>query len=668
MTPTVTSRTLILRGLALVHDTIMGAAAFAMAILLRVGIDGFLDEWREFALATALFAFIVTACGLAFGMNRGVWRYASIHDLVAITKTATTSIGTFVVVHFLIIRLQEIPRSCVFIAWAFAILFLALPRVAYRMYRNRRNTLKQSLGASVKPKRVLLVGANDNADLFIKTIREQEAASFDVLAIIDERLRRTGRVIRGVSVLGGPEDISRIVAAFEARGRRPDALILTRSREDYQQYAELARLIEIAGENRLEMLRLPNLLEMQQIDAELNVRPIQLEDLLQRPPIRHDLNQLAGLVKGRKILLTGAGGSIGSELARQVIKLGPSSIILADSSEFLLYSIENELSGKDPQVPVSARLCNVREKTTVHRLITAERPHIVFHAAALKHVPIVETQPLEGLFTNVVGTRNVADACLDAAVEAMIVVSTDKAVNPANVMGASKRLAEMYCQALDMNSGPDGTRFVTVRFGNVLGSTGSVVPLFEKQIKAGGPVTVTHPDIERYFMTIPEACLLILQAAAHAMHKRDERGRIFVLDMGRPVKIVDLARNLIRLSGMRPEVDIKIVYTGLRPGEKLYEEMFASRETLVETGADGILAAFPRSVDRHMIARIIDELERLLAADDARGALRLLRTTVSDFSPGPQIQEILSGDGAAAAIAAPEPKRADERPLRHPPA
>ena len=638
-----TSRTAVLRGLALLHDAVMASVAFALAIILRIGTDGFLDQWREFELASVLYAGIVAVCGLAFGMNRGVWRYASITDLIAIVKTATASIAAFVVVHFLIIRLHEIPRSFVFIAWAFSILFLAIPRVTYRIYRNRRDSIRNARSTRLTPKRVLLVGANDNADLFIQTIRERQAAPYEVLGIIDERGRRTGRVIRGVPVLGGHDEIPRIVAEFEARGRRPQALVLARSREEYQKHADLGELIEIAGEQQLEMLRLPNLIEMQQIDAEIDVRPIRLEDLLQRAPVRHDLEELADFIKDAKVLITGAGGSIGSELARQVMKLKASGVVLVDSSEYLLYSIESELLSASPQIPLAALLCNVREKDAINRLIADERPDIVFHAAALKHVPIVESQPLEGIFTNAVGTRNVADACQAAGVKTMVLVSTDKAVNPANVMGATKRLAEMYCQALDMNSGAEGTRFVTVRFGNVLGSAGSVVPLFERQIKAGGPVTVTHPDIERYFMTIPEACLLILRAAVHAVKMREERGRIFVLDMGTPVKIVDLARNLIRLSGMRPEIDIRIIYTGLRPGEKLYEEMFASRETLVETGENGILAAFPRPVDRPMIARIFDELERFVAGHDLPGTLRLLRATVSDFNPGPYVQAMLSG-------------------------
>jgi O-antigen biosynthesis protein WbqV len=653
---------MLLRGLALLHDTLMAAAAFALAIVLRIGTDGFHVEWREFESASALFAAIVTVCGLAFGMNRGVWRYASIPDLIAIVKTATASIAIFVVVHFLLIRLHDIPRSCVFIAWAFSILFLAIPRVAYRIHRNRRDTIRNTQNAKLTPKRVLLIGANDNADLFIKTIRERQAAPYEVLGIIDERGRRIGRLIRGIPVLGGVGEIPRLVAEFESRDRPVEALVLVRSREEYQKHADLDRLIEIAVEQQLEMLRLPNLLEMQQIDAELNVRPVKLEDLLQRAPIRHELHQVAEFVKNRKVLITGAGGSIGSELARQVLMLAPSSVVLSDSSEFLLYSIEAELRTQTPNVPLTALLCNIREREAVRRLIGDEQPDIVFHAAALKHVPIVEMQPLEGVFTNAIGTRNVADACHATNVKTMVLVSTDKAVNPANVMGATKRLAEMYCQAFDVNSGTDGPRFVTVRFGNVLGSAGSVVPLFERQIKGGGPVTVTHPEIERYFMTIPEACLLILQAAMHAVKAQEERGRIFVLDMGTPVKIVDLARNLIRLSGMRPDVDIRIVYTGLRPGEKLYEEMFASRETLVETGEAGILAAFPRPVDRQMIGRIFDELERLVAARDIRAMLRLLRSAVSDFNPGPYVQSLLSGETFPTSVKPDNGERSVERP------
>jgi O-antigen biosynthesis protein WbqV len=618
----------------------MAAAALYLSIILRLGVDGGRSAWREFVIAAFLYAFFVGASALAFGMNRGVWRYASLSDLIAIVKTATVAILLFIAAHFLLTRLQLIPRSTVVIAWAFTVVLLSTPRAAYRLYRNRlevRRTSRPRLAL----KRVFLVGANDNADVFLKVIHERSGVPYEVVAILDERGRRTGRVIRGIPVLGGPEDIPKLVRDFERRGQPPAAIILARSRDEYQLHASLERLIAIAAEQHLELLRLPNLLEMASIDADLEITPFKLEDLLQRPPIQHDTTDLAKLIAGHKVLITGAGGSIGSELARQVIGFQPKSLVLVDSSEFLLYSIEKELNNNQPQAPVTALLCNVREKRAVHRLIAAERPDIVFHAAALKHVPIVEMQPLEGIWTNALGTRNVAEACRIAKVKAMIMISTDKAVNPANVMGGTKRLAEMFCQANDVQAEVQGTRFVTVRFGNVLGSAGSVVPLFERQIKAGGPVTVTHPEIERYFMTIPEACLLVMQAAAHALGHDDERGKIFVLDMGTPVKIVDLARNLIRLSGMRPDVDIRIVYTGLRPGEKLYEELFAAREKLVGTGMPAVLAAFPHPVDASMIVRIFDEMERLVEAGDLQGALRLLRSTVPEFSPGPSIQTII---------------------------
>jgi FlaA1/EpsC-like NDP-sugar epimerase len=638
---------LLLRGIALAHDTLMGGTAFFLSIVLRLGSDDIWKRLTEYFAASALFAVIVAAVAFVVGMNRGVWRYASLADMIAILKTASVSMAVFVVAHFLILRLNEIPRSTVIVAWAFTIVLLASPRAVYRLYRDRRDLRRGSVGKRRDAKRVLLVGANDNADVFIRAINERTGSRFQVLAILDERGRRTGRLIRGIPVVGGPEELPALLQSFEARGGRPEAIILTRSRDEYQQHASLERLIEIAAQQRLELLRLPNLLDVQSVDADLQVQPIKLEDLLQRPVIKHDQQDVAAMIRGQKVMITGAGGSIGSELSRQIAALAPDRLILVDASEFVLYSIVNELSRGTPQLPILALLCNVRERNAVRRAIETEKPDIVFHAAALKHVPIVEAQPLEGIFTNTIGTRNVAEACVAAKVKAMILVSTDKAVNPANVMGASKRMAEMFCQAMDIQSTQHGTRFVTVRFGNVLGSAGSVVPLFEKQIKAGGPLTVTHPEIERYFMTIPEACILVLQAAAQGFARRNERGRIFVLDMGTPVKIVDLARNLIRLSGLRPDHDIRIVYTGLRPGEKLYEELFSSRETLDHTGVSGILSAFPRPVDQSMILRIFDEMERLVAGNNGPAALRLLRSTVPDFVPSPTISAEIRGDDLA---------------------
>ncbi len=621
----------------------MGAVAMLLSLVLRFDFDIVVRNLTDFLGAAALFGLIVSGVGFLLGLNRGIWRYASLSDLLAITYAASASVASFTVAKFLLDRLELIPRSSILIAWAFLIVLLAGPRAAYRLYRNRHDIARGKLAYRGAGKHVLLVGATDNADAFLRTITERNSASFEVLAIIDERGRRTGRSIRGVPVLGPLEKLPQILNQFEAQGRRPEAIILTRSREDYEQHASIEALVEIAAQQKVEILRLPNLLDMQSIDAEIELRPIKLEDLLQRPPVRLDAPKIASMIEGRTVMITGAGGSIGSELARQVAALNPRGLILVDASEHLLYSIETELTGTRPGVELHAALCNVREKDAVNKIVAAHKPDVLFHAAALKHVPIVEAQPLEGIFTNAIGTRNVAEAALRANVSTMILVSTDKAVKPANVMGATKRMAEMFCQAMDLNSEVNGTRFVTVRFGNVLGSAGSVVPLFEKQIRAGGPVTVTHPDMERFFMTISEACLLVLQAAAHSRARQEERGRIYVLDMGSPLKIVDLARNLIRLSGRRPDTDIQIVYTGLRPGEKLYEELFDNKETLSGTGASGILAASPRSIERALIVRIFDEMKRRIDAQDLPGALRLLKSTVAEFTPGSEIDLLMSG-------------------------
>ncbi|KAB0681524.1 polysaccharide biosynthesis protein [Aureimonas leprariae] len=637
------------RSLALVHDTVMGAAAFILSLALRVDWAMFEANLWAYLAAAPAFGLLVALVGLVLGMNRGVWRYASLSDLLAIVKTASLSVAVFIVAHFLLVRLEAIPRSSIVIVWAFLIILLAAPRLLYRIYRDRRDARRYHGETGAGVRNVLLVGAGDNADLFLKMRSERGGSGYNILGIIDERGRRVGRFIQDVPVLGTLDKLPQLVERFAERDRRPDLLILTRTRDDYDRHASIEELVEAANREHLQLLRLPDLSEMRGLDHEIQLQPVRLEDLLQRPALRLDAAEIAAMIEDRVVLITGGGGSIGSELARQVAVLRPRRLVLLDASEYLLYSIESELRTAYPDLAVEAVLCNVREREVVARAIAAHTPNVLFHAAALKHVPIVESHPLEGIATNALGTRNVAEAAARAGVAAMILVSTDKAVNPANVMGATKRMAEMVCQGLDLGAaaGESGTRFVTVRFGNVLGSAGSVVPLFERQIKAGGPLTVTHPAIERYFMTIPEACLLVLQAAAHSLRRPGERGRIFVLDMGTPVKIVDLARNLIRLSGLRPEVDVRIVYTGLRPGEKLYEELFDARETLAQTDAAGILAASPRAIEYGVMARILDEMRRLIEANDVAGALRLLQSTVPDFVPGPETLERMRSERPA---------------------
>ncbi|MGH7007378.1 MAG: polysaccharide biosynthesis protein, partial [Stellaceae bacterium] len=417
------------------------------------------------------------------------------------------------------------------------------------------------------------------------------------------------REIGGVAVLGTLDALPRVVEQLAARGDKPQRLILTgRGIEG----AAVRRLLDIAHELGIPLARLPRLTEFRdtRADETRTIEPVAIEDLLGRPQTVLDRASMRALIAGRRVLVTGAGGTIGSELTRQIAAFGPARLALFDNGEFALYSIEREILERHPDVPRTALIGDVRDSRRVDAVLAAERPELVFHAAALKHVPMVEANPLEGVMTNVLGTRHMAEACRTHGVRAMVMISTDKAVNPANVMGASKRLAESICQALDVIEArrPSGTRFVTVRFGNVLGSTGSVVPLFQRQLAGGGPLTVTHPDISRYFMTTREAVELVLQASALAAADDEARGKLFVLDMGEPVKIVDLARQMIRLAGKRPDREVKIEFVGLRPGEKLHEELFHEQEPPVPTRAPGIRLAAPRVIDYAMLARALDEL------------------------------------------------------------
>jgi len=361
-----------------------------------------------------------------------------------------------------------------------------------------------------------------------------------------------------------------------------------------------------------------------------------LEDLLGRPQAVLDRDGMARLIRGRRVLVTGAGGTIGAELARQIAAFSPSRIVLVDNSEFALYGIEMELRERFPVLTIVPLLRDVRERAEVDEFLGAETPEIVFHAAALKHLPMVEANPIEGVLTNVIGSRNVAEAARAFGASLVVMISTDKAVNPTSVMGASKRIAESYCQALDLHEArwrtplANGTRYVTVRFGNVLGSTGSVVPLFQRQLASGGPLTVTDPEVSRFFMTVREAVELVLQASALSPDG-DARGKIFVLDMGEPVKIIDLAHQMIRLAGLRPDHDIAIEFIGLRPGEKLHEELFHPAEPLIPTASPAIRLAAPRTSDYAMLARSIDELEEVARARREERVLQLLERLVPEY-------------------------------------
>jgi len=505
----------------------------------------------------------------------------------------------------------------------------------YRMIKDRRFDWHLDLNATQKIP-VLVVGAGDEAELFIRAAARSDTSPYRPVGIVSEDPGRVGRQIHDVSVLGTVSDIETLVPTLTGEDR-PQRLVLTK---DDIKGAGVRELLNMAQGLGMTVARMPRVDDLKSgDDQDVRIRPIAIEDLLGRPQQPLDRGSMAKLVENKRVLITGAGGSIGSELSRQVAAIGPQELVLVENSEFALYLIDREIAALRPDLTRHAVIADVRDRTRIDQLFSHYKPELVFHAAALKHVPLVEDNPFEGMLTNAIGTRNVADACETADVDVMVMISTDKAVNPTNIMGATKRIAETYVQALDLRRGQDaGTRFVTVRFGNVLGSTGSVVPLFQKQLEAGGPLTVTHPDMTRYFMTIREAVELVLQASALGVTSHATTGKLFVLDMGEPVKIVELARQMIRLAGLQPDRDIEIQFTGARPGEKLYEEIFHGAEPLAPTSAPGVLLASPRTHDVDDVRRTLDQLDAAARSEDRAALLSAIAKLVPEYAPPPTDQ------------------------------
>lgn len=618
------------RWLAFSHDVIMAAIAYVAAIYLRLG-DLSLLPTDVLLFSTGLFTLTCAIVFLISGLYRGIWAFASLKDLAQILRAVSLAIAVFALIGFMASRLVGIPRTVPFIAWFILLAGLGGSRMAFRLLRERRLSAlwERSGGGRVH---VMIVGADDEADLFIRAIHNNPQAPFRIVGVIGKDNRRTGRHIHGVEVVGSLDELGNIVDKLRRRDLTPSRLILTRSMTRLNG-ALTPDLLERCATLGLSLSRLPALTELRNdLGAVQTVRdqPIALEDLLGRPETVLNRQAIDALIHDRRILVTGAGGSIGSELVRQIAALNPSHIALLDASEFNLYRIELEILETFPGLPISAFIADVRDKARLTQIFRDIKPELVFHAAAIKHVPLAEVNAREAILTNVVGTRLVADCAIAAGVNAMVQISTDKAVYPANVMGATKRLAEMYCQALDLNS-PE-TRFITVRFGNVLGSTGSVVPRFQEQLAKGGPLTVTHPDITRYFMTIREAVELVLQASALGIQPGDQRGKVLVLDMGKPVKIANLARQMIRLAGLRPDDDVKITYTGLRPGEKLHEELFSPFEELVPSAADGVRIAKSPTVELGQLQQSLAQFGTMLQAGMTESsAIARLEEMVPEF-------------------------------------
>ena len=568
--------------------------------------------------------------GLPFRLPQQYWRFSGLEDLVSVAGGSVISAALFA--GLLILTGFPLPTPTFPIVHAFTLVaFLGTPRILYRLLKLRPSRR----APEVEP--VLLIGADEGADLFMRALRAQREPRFRVTGLLALGGNQTGRRMQGHPILGGLSEARRVLDRLAQQQRLPAAIVVTDARLSG---ARMGYLLEEAQRHAIPVRQAPRATELHDA-AIIELKPIAIEDLLNRPQVPLDRDGMRRLVQGRRVLVTGAGGTIGAELARQAAALDPAELTLLDNGEYALWQIETELDHACPALPRRVVIADVRDAARLAKVFADARPELVFHAAALKHVPMVEANPLEGLLTNVCGTRIVADTARASGAAAMVLISTDKAVNPTSLMGASKRLAEMYCQAL--NTSQTSLRCVTVRFGNVLGSTGSVVPLFRRQLERGGPLTVTHPDMQRYFMTVCEAVGLVLEATVAGLQQADEAGGIFVLDMGKPVKILDLARQMIRLAGLRPDMDVAIQFTGLRPGEKLFEELFHGQEPPVRTAHPGLLMATPRAGDIVELGRAIADIAHACHAGDTAAALRIVGTLVPEFAH--------NSDGAAPLLA-----------------
>ena len=615
--------------LTALHDTFMAGASLMLALYLRLGDDTLGYTGELLPGYVALCAGICLAVFTHSRLYRGLWRYASTPDLVAITQSVTVALLVFYLLLFTVTRLGGIPRSVPFIQWLLLLAMLGGPRFLYRIMRDRQLGLAMALGSDNRIP-VLLIGGGDRAELFVRDTRSGPSAQYRVVGILDENPLRAGHTIHNVRIFGQVKDLESVVEKLAQSGLKPQRAILTHDSLDGPKVRKLLDMTDALG---LPLARLPRLAEFKEgMREQHEIRPIMVEDLLGRAQNVHDKTNLSTSLKGKVVMVTGAGGTIGAELVRQIASLSPRRIVLFELSEFALYRIDLELGRDFPKVERRPVIGDVRDRGHLEAVFAQEKPQAVFHAAAIKHVPLAEANPEEAALTNVLGTAQVADACVKHGVGVMVLISTDKAINPSSVMGATKRVAECYCQALGADAKLSrNTRFAAVRFGNVLGSTGSVVPLFEQQLKRGGPLTVTHRDMVRYFMTVREAVELVLQAGTIS----GRNGEVYVLDMGQPVKILDLAEQMIRLSGLKPYTDIKIEFTGLRPGEKMFEELFHPTEESAKTGHEGIWLASLPQVSMPALAQMLARLYEACNGRRAPDVVACLKALVPEYTVQP---------------------------------
>ncbi|KZD20593.1 nucleoside-diphosphate sugar epimerase/dehydratase [Tardiphaga robiniae] len=620
------------------HDAIVTAAAVVLSFVLRF--DGE-NLWDRLPLLLKILPYFVVfsffVCYL-FNLTTTKWRFISLPDLLNIIKASTVLTGALLVLDYIFLAPNVygtffLGKTTIIIYWFIQIFFLSGSRLAYRYFRYTR-TRNQARAMDASP--ALLIGRAADAEVFLRGIESGAVKRMWPVGILSPALSDRGQAIRGVPVLGGIDDLGNVVDDFSTRQRPIERIVMTPSAFEAEALPE--SVLMRARKLGLTVSRIPSLEESRDTPQ---LAPVAVEDLLLRPSVKIDYARLENFVRGKAIVVTGGGGSIGYEICDRVITFGAARLLIIENSEPALHAAMEKLAAKVTSAAIEGRIADVRDRERIHQLMIAFRPDAVFHAAALKHVPILERDWGEGVKTNIFGSVNVADAALASGADAMVMISTDKAIEPVSMLGLTKRFAEMYCQALDGDAisgsaAKSPMRLISVRFGNVLASNGSVVPKFKAQIEAGGPVTVTHPDMVRYFMTIREACDLVVTAATHAMNAQHADASVYVLSMGQPVKIVDLADRMIRLSGLQPGYDIDIVFTGVRPGERLNEILFAEQEPTSEIGIAGIVAARPNELPLETLNSWLAILRKAIEADQHEVAVATLKDAVPEYRAAAQ--------------------------------
>ncbi len=602
--PTLRTRTAIF-----IHDLLMVPLAWVGAYWLRFNLGEIPQAFWEAALNWLPAVLVIQGLALRiYGLYRGVWRFASIPDLIRIVKAVATGALVIAGVTFVTNRLEGVPRSVLPLYIVLLSLMLSTPRLFYRVWRDRSAALRDG-------QRAMIVGAGNAGEALVRDLLRDRESPYIPVAFVDDDPKKRGREIHSLRVRAGCDRIPNLVQRLSI----DVILIAVPSATD----REMRAIVEICESTKLPFMTLPSVQDIFTEQLGSALRDVSIEDLLGRAPVRLDRSNVEAHLRGKRVLVTGGGGSIGSELCKQIARCPVEELTIFERCEFNLYRITQELTRTCPKLRLRPLLGDVADRRAVDRALAEARPDVLFHAAAYKHVPLLEYQLRQAVLNNVLGTRTLAEVAVQRNVGEFVLISTDKAVRPSNVMGATKRAGEMVVQGLNQRG---STRFVTVRFGNVLDSAGSVVPLFRDQIRAGGPVTVTHADVTRYFMTIPEACQLIMQASAVG-----QGGEVFVLDMGEPIKISYLAEQMIRLSGKRLDDDIRIEYTGLRPGEKLHEELFLDEEKLMSTGHSKLWLAQPNVLDYSNLSARLDELIETCRDGDDAAILASFRQLVPEF-------------------------------------